>query len=183
MDKIEMLFPTPVGIFDIGDKSFSTSVSNTPELSKNCNDVWKCNSDSMTSLAHQFISCANEVVKLCPAYSYHKTVDIKLHRGWIQTCGFGQYHHAHNHSSSLLVGVYYIQAEDGCGDLLLHDPAANSLWSNYYDNEQDCRVWNRIKPKTGRLVIFPGHIVHSTEPNTTNIPRIAIATNFKISFG
>lgn len=182
MNKVELLFPTPVGVFDIGSKCFNDEILTTPSIGISSHDIWKCSSRALDLLKDKFKEYALEVLEYSPAMQHSTFSSVEIGRGWIQTCNRGQFHHAHNHADSLLVGVYYIQAEPNCGDLLLYDPAANSNWSNYYDRGQDCRVWKRIQPLTGRLVIFPGHIVHSTDANSTDIPRIAIATNFSITF-
>jgi len=65
---------------------------------------------------------------------------------------------------------------------LLHDPSAGSFWTNYYEDGQDSRVYNRVNTKKGRMIVFPGHIVHSTDLNRTDKSRTAIATNFKVSY-
>lgn len=83
----------------------------------------------------------------------------------------------HNHTGAILVGVYYIQVPPNSGDILLHDPrGVNINWPDP-DIKSNERPFVRITPSAGDLLLFPGYLVHSVEPNLSNETRISLAIN------
>jgi len=173
---IKNLWSTPIGIFDIGDYFLNLKLLKAMKegttLDANSN-IWDQNSDVYKELSEKMLVCANEVIK-----ERDIPANLKLGRGWLKCHEEGDINTPHAHSRNLLAGVYYIQANDNCGDLLLQNPNAGTMWNNSIDGISDCRSYIRIKPKAGMLIIFPGHIVHSVEPNKSKSKRICIATNF-----
>ena len=49
-------------------------------------------------------------------------------------------------------------------------------WNNY-----NSFTWNII-PETGKVVIFPGYLIHYVKQNNLNKKRISIAFNYKVSW-
>lgn len=85
----------------------------------------------------------------------------------------------HDHRGLHWSGVYYVQAEEHCGDLILVDPKeyalANEPENTMYRGNNDFRV----EPTPGKVLIFPGYLKHETAPNTSNTDRIIISFNIK----
>jgi uncharacterized protein (TIGR02466 family) len=96
----------------------------------------------------------------------------------------------HNHSCSDISWVYYVDVPDDCPAIRFH--AAQRLNTApfesafHYDWKHDEKSavstinwWNSqawsIHPKTGDLMIFPGHQLHSVDSNHTNTKRISVA--------
>lgn len=90
----------------------------------------------------------------------------------------------HTHGGTFLVANYYVQCFEKSGDLLLVDPRGGVNWDTIYQNstvdimENSNVKYHRIKPSDGKLVIFPGYVMHMTEPNKTMFSRISIPVNF-----
>jgi hypothetical protein len=90
----------------------------------------------------------------------------------------GQCDSPHNHTTARMVGVYYVKAEPGQGDILLHDPRCGTNWNEPQartDNGKRLRTFHRITPVSGMLLLFPGYLVHSVEHNPTDEVRISVA--------
>jgi hypothetical protein len=85
----------------------------------------------------------------------------------------------HYHHGQKLVGVYYVKAEQNCGDIILHDPRGGTDWPDINarteDNGKTQRIYHRITPKPGMLVLFPNYLIHSVEPNFSGSLRLSIA--------
>ena len=85
----------------------------------------------------------------------------------------------HDHRGLHWSGVYYVQAEELCGDLILVDPKeyalANEPENTMYRGNNDFRV----EPTPGKVLIFPGYLKHETAPNKSNNDRIIISFNIK----
>lgn len=93
----------------------------------------------------------------------------------------------HHHPYVDLVGVYYAKVPENSGDLLVLDPrgSVNIMWQdpNIYvpDTGQNSRVYYRITPKPGMLVLFPSYVFHSVETNFSNDTRISIVFEIKVN--
>lgn len=84
----------------------------------------------------------------------------------------------HHHGNAKLVGVYYVSAKPGQGDILLHDSRGSVNWTDpqaVTDPGKFMRSFHRITPVSGMLLLFPGYLIHSVEPNLTNDVRLSIA--------
>lgn len=83
-----------------------------------------------------------------------------------------------------MVGIYYLQAYDSCGDLLIHDPRSSviDIWQDPYVKQtfnpnkkiKSGYMTHRITPKTGKFVLFPSYAIHSVETNLSNDLRISL---------
>lgn len=73
----------------------------------------------------------------------------------------------HFHPLVSCTGLFYIDAGDEGqgGDLMLFDPSNNQL-TEFVSPEIEY-----VKPKRGKMVIFPGHMRHSVTQYTGNTPR------------
>jgi uncharacterized protein (TIGR02466 family) len=95
---------------------------------------------------------------------------------WANINPTGSSHHVHNHTNSLLSGVYYIRSCDGF--IRLHAPQTNSMLSF---TPTEYNIWNSstwgLPVKDNSIVIFPSTTYHSVDPNTSDQSRISIAFN------
>jgi uncharacterized protein (TIGR02466 family) len=88
----------------------------------------------------------------------------------------------HVHPGRFWTFVYYVKADEGCGDIELTSPLKNML--GYAIPQQ---VYSRltpfnslqwqITPKPGKLIVFPGWIEHKAHSNKSENDRISIAIN------
>ncbi|MDX1432238.1 MAG: TIGR02466 family protein [Gammaproteobacteria bacterium] len=97
------------------------------------------------------------------------------------------YNRHHTHPHALWSGVYYVQTPENCGLLYLSDPRPQAhVLTAYYDPERrKSESWQEVyyQPIPGRLVAFPGWLVHAVQPNLTELEgregdRISVSFNF-----
>jgi hypothetical protein len=176
---IQNLFPTPVGLFDHTDL-VKTCLDEYRTLltDSSTGNAWDwVDKPGFSALRLAFNTRANELLSHC---SRSECVEVK--RGWLQGQRYPDVSPPHTHPWNILVAVFYLKAPAGSGDLLIQDPAAGSMWSAYNDiNGSGGNVFKRITPYPGLMVVHPGHIVHSTAPNSTDAERLCFATSFIIT--
>lgn len=114
-------------------------------------------------------------------YSVHQDLNRVLQNMWININPKGGSNRLHNHPGAFVSGVYYVNAPEDCGYLALEHPASNY---DYHCNRMNISDWNiqnaatlKIKPQTGKLVLFPSFAHHYVEPNNSNELRISISFN------
>lgn len=70
--------------------------------------------------------------------------------------------HRHDDNDELLSAVYYLEAPENSGDLIIHAPGANIS----------------ITPKTGMFIFFKPDVVHEVSENKSQLSRLSIGINF-----
>jgi uncharacterized protein (TIGR02466 family) len=111
------------------------------------------------------VICANSNVK---AY---------ITQSWVNYTGLGQFHHKHCHQNSYLSGVLYISADEATDKIEFYNDIYKQInlvpteW-NIFNSES---WWYPVK--TGQLLIFPSHLVHSVMPKQDSNVRISLAFN------
>ena len=88
---------------------------------------------------------------------------------WANVNPRGAFNRHHTHPHALWSGVYYVRTPDDCGLLCLTDPRPQAhVITPYFDSRRrSAHSWAEAyyQPVAGRLVAFPGWLVHSTHPN------------------
>lgn len=169
------------------------SLFGTPVWSAMLDDSDALNAE-LLEIGRQFIPRTNyfhlpgEGVARLKREVFDKATEIGREWGWQQPVSFlkgrqnpihpGQSDSPHHHGAAKLVGVYYVKAVPGQGDILLHDPRAGVYWQDPQartDLGKTQRAFHRITPISGMLLLFPGYLVHSVEHNATDDVRISVA--------
>ena len=108
--------------------------------------------------------------------------DYKLSQSWLTWKYPGQSHAIHNHSNSIISGVFYYGKVDGntpsicfhdtdffrINFLPFHKPNPNYRFSYHIEE---------IKVEPGMLLLFPSYLSHNVPINTTNYIRKSLAFN------
>ena len=88
---------------------------------------------------------------------------------WANVNPRGAFNRHHTHPHALWSGVYYVRTPDDCGLLCLTDPRPQAhVITPYFDSgRRSAHSWAEAyyQPVAGRLIAFPGWLVHSTHPN------------------
>ena len=88
---------------------------------------------------------------------------------WANVNPRGAFNRHHTHPHALWSGVYYVRTPDDCGLLCLTDPRPQAhVITPYFDaRRRSAHTWAEAyyQPVAGRLITFPGWLVHSTNPN------------------
>ena len=134
-------------------------------------------------LEHLFVEIdkiANEAHKVFQYKDSTKQVCIDA---WINKQNSFETSRPHQHPTADLAIVYFPMAEKGCANLEFLNPNSKI---QYTIHERLVEQWNKynsstwsIVPETGKVVIFPGYLIHYVKPNTSNKERLSIAFNYK----
>lgn len=97
---------------------------------------------------------------------------------WANRSGEGEaYHHFHYHPNSFLSGVFYLTSGGGGNTVFKSEHRPQLAPNTKKDN-----MWNILRfeatPEAGKLILFPSHLDHKTEPHTAaDHVRYSIAFN------
>ena len=126
---------------------------------------------------------ANETHKILQYKQDTKQICIDA---WINDYGSYNISMPHQHPTADLAIVYFPYAQEGCGNLQLLNPNSKlqyvihdemvASWNNY-----NSFTWD-IVPKTGKVVVFPGYLIHYVKQNKLNKQRVSIAFNYRASW-
>lgn len=139
----------------------------------------------------QFNELTNAILEMAQSVFdqqlYHTDYQPVIDSMWANINPRNGYNRSHSHPDTLWSGVYYVQAPDHCGRLSFSDPrlqarvitpilstaAAHNLnsWPEVY-----------FEAVAGRLILFPGWLVHEVEPNLSDLPgdtgnRVSVSFN------
>jgi uncharacterized protein (TIGR02466 family) len=141
-------------------------------------DIWTIDSDYCTQLKNKIYEMMDLV--LPEHFSNYHELKPFISNGWVNQQKSGQSFPLHSHGESVMACVYYIEAYENSGDLLVVDPRGSAVWDLNVENSVNSVKYKRIKPKIGKMVLFPSYVLHSVEENKSDKTRISIATNIHI---
>ena len=118
---------------------------------------------------------------------------------WANINPKGGFNKSHTHPGAIFSGVYYVQAPEDCGQLVLEDPVVTRQFSdviaalkpdNTFLKERNLKFYDLIKPEDytrvtydavpGRLIFFPSYLSHHVEPNLNKKDRISVSFNINV---
>ena len=107
--------------------------------------------------------------------------DLTFTGSWFSINRKHTYHEMHNHIPSTWSGVYYVQAEEEDAPITFYDTnkTTNWPWAGYKEPNQYNTPSYSVTPKTGRLLIFPAHLVHGVSQQKKDNERITISFNLQ----
>ena len=107
---------------------------------------------------------------------------IAISSSWANIYPRGEYVLPHAHPNCQLSGVFYVAAEPGRGDILFYSPLEYHKSSDIPRYTKQGPVSYETVPytaRTGRLILFPNWLKHTTLPNTSSKDRIIVSFNFR----
>ncbi len=98
---------------------------------------------------------------------------------WANVNPPGYSHNAHNHPNNLLSGVYYVATDKGADVITFLDPRPQVLQVLPRFDAATSENLTDITQSTpeGRLLLFPGWLVHGVPANRSNRERVSISFN------
>jgi hypothetical protein len=185
---ITQIFPTSIwtGVLnDINNADIKKEISRieglVPESIKreytaDENNGWDCNMNSSIGYESNFLNIpisSIEMLKLSiteVVANYVKQLElgnrVELAESFYNIGKPGTFQEFHNHNPRHLSCVYYVDAHEDSGDLVLVD-------SRFAERK-------RIPPITSGLRVFPSYINHQVNLNETESTRISMSCNFII---
>jgi hypothetical protein len=179
------MFITPVWEVDTGfDKAFNIEL--LAELNRYYqggagpadSNIWTCDSPLIKQLNKTILDVVKNETLYDVAQNYGSPDDVVyIHtRGWMNYHKPGESLSIHGHGGSKISATYYVNAPEGCGDLILIDPRGAVDWEKGLDGCNGSK-FNRVKPREGMLVFFPSYVLHTVERNNSTAPRISLTTD------
>jgi uncharacterized protein (TIGR02466 family) len=183
-----LLFGTPVFMYDVysnpnevhdtsaeqvdlvqnRDGNFSSKISNVLEL------------DSYVEIRRRILEGLNEYIK--NALHIQDKFEFYLTQSWLNINPPGAAHHRHNHSNSIISGVYYIDTDQDSNITFLSSNNTN-ITSNptlQIDVSQytlaNATSWT-VPVRNNDILYFPSTLLHEVAPNQSNKNRISLAFN------
>lgn len=104
-------------------------------------------------------------------------VPVKLAHSWINFVEKGSSQDWHQHQDAVISGTYYYQTSGNDGDIVFRTPNQFVELELFPLGSTVDKFYN-VKPKVGKLVLFPGWLAHSVETNTDDNTRISISFNY-----
>jgi len=113
--------------------------------------------------------------------------DAHFTKAWATYTTKGQYIASHKHTASHFSCVYYVR-NDNMGNIKFEQELAAQTGMYIPPTEQYISNWNEfnfasynIPVQSGDFVIFPSELLHYTETNERDIPRISISADILLT--
>lgn len=106
--------------------------------------------------------------------------DIALTSAWFNISDTRQSMHIEHVHTDVFSGVFYLQAPEGSGKLVIQNPAINKMWDGCAlapEKNEFTAESIRIEPVEGNIILFPSYIPHAVETNNHDEERISISFN------
>ena len=106
--------------------------------------------------------------------------DIALTSAWINVNDSRQCMNSEHVHGEVFSGVFYLQAPEESGKLVLQNPAINRMWKGCQLTGQKNQFTGesiRIEPVEGNILLFPSYLPHSVDTNNHDEERISISFN------
>jgi uncharacterized protein (TIGR02466 family) len=178
---IHNLFPTAVGLYDLGRDLTAK------ELSFLKNQKTRPNMGNTTSTNNTILK-AKELTKLrdfietsvadyfATTYNPKHNVSLKITQSWTNYTDAGQYHHKHAHPNSFVSGVFYIQADDKKDRIYFYKDGYEQIKFP----PKEWNTWNSeswwFEAGTGKLILFPSSLTHMVQ-TVEGEQRISLSFN------
>lgn len=146
---------------------------------------WQSNSfyaNDVTGEIRNLIDIINRRLYYMSSYlGYTKNKTLAVDNAWININNKGDHNIWHDHTSSIIVIIYYVSVPENSGNLILRSPIQNYEDFLQADHISSYNSYNSATytyvPKAGELVMFPSWLMHRVTSNETDEDRISIAFN------
>ena len=113
----------------------------------------------------------------------HKPIKDFSYNMWININGKNNWNDWHDHDSytgTFLSGVFYVKTPVDSGKIRFLDPRQYITKAPDMKYYNDGNYYHYIDPQPNLLIMFPGWLYHSVEPNNSDEDRISISFNIVI---
>jgi len=98
-------------------------------------------------------------------------------QSWLNYTEKNQSHHEHEHSNSIISGVFYIKCNKNIDSIKF----INKKYDSIKIEVKEYNIWNStslsLLVKTGDIILFPSWLTHMVETNQEDDTRISLAFN------
>ena len=115
-------------------------------------------------------------------YNYHPEQQLTILQCWININRKGHLNLPHIHANTDFAAVYFIKTDSNTPIGFKNpDHMIQQFEHRYIDYHAYNSQHQRYYPKDNDFIMFPAHMTHWVDENETDIPRISLAFNIKIS--
>ena len=186
---IKMLFPTPMCDITIQNPARS-AIQN--EMQNAVNGISWISAPTGWGKTHQFSNNnfnEDEIEKLKlnnfkSVLAYHvEQYAIRILKfaykpfrttSWFTKFDKGEYAHMHSHTDADISGCYYFKTSGNDGNIFFRTPVSTAESSHCYGYFAQSY---EITPSAGKLLLFPGWLLHGVQTNETDVDRISLSFN------
>lgn len=182
MDNIIPLFSTPIFLSKIS--------SVTADELDGINDLifdGKYSADKYVLEREEFASLKSKIEEAIHRYVYKSLnvaeyIEFYITNSWVVKHEKGDSAQLHRHDNSLLSGVVYIQTDETTGAIVFDTGSPSSIFPpairvEYSSlNLVNSPSWAHY-PFDNDILIFPSHVLHKVEENTSDKTRYSLAFN------
>jgi len=98
-------------------------------------------------------------------------------QSWLNYTEKGQYHHKHNHSNSIVSGVFYIDCNEQFDKIKFFNDNYKTIRPEVKEwNLWNCEAW-WCSVKVGNIIMFPSSLNHMVDTKEGDNTRISLAFN------
>lgn len=167
-------------IYNYQKKDYGTMISNRGGYQSESKEIFLEN--SFLPFKNKIMSAINELVK-----EFYIIRPIKIVQMWVNVNGQYCYNTSHKHAGVELSGVLWIKQTKDTGVFVFENnesglQTADLNAATKWEHTENQNTMSEYVPKykDGTLCIFPAHLSHRVEMNTTKEDRITISFNIKI---
>ena len=172
---IKDLFPTKIYEARVADYEVIQREFESIEMETIWKNLWNTHLISDTSFEQKILPYHFSQELKTHLYNYTGSDGWNQQASWMSCLEPGQYAAAHHHGHSDVSGVYYFKTNGDDGDLFFQTPnlaSTTSIWSNEPHTIS-------MKPEQGKLILFPGYLMHGIRTNTTPHTRLSVSFNMR----
>jgi uncharacterized protein (TIGR02466 family) len=181
---INSIFPTPIYISKIDRQLNKNELSFIDKTKSDCNkNEGNTTSNNNYILNHkEFKELKTDLNLRVQDYfdkilSPSNNITPYITQSWLNYTETNQYHHKHQHSNSLVSGVFYINCDDKFDKIKFFKEDYKTIKIEI----KDWNIWNSeswwFSVKTGDIVLFPSSLTHMVETKQGDNTRISLAFN------
>jgi uncharacterized protein (TIGR02466 family) len=124
----------------------------------------------------QFVqACLDEHIASVYSPAYDTTLFVT--QSWANYTEPGKQHQKHAHANSFISGVFYVQAERNCDEVIFYRPGPSQMTIDPAPgNTLNAHSWG-FDVEAGQLILFPSHMEHMVPPTKSSRTRVSIAFN------
>jgi len=184
--EIQELFTTPILIFDL-DVDIEAAYQET--MSEGWKDKLLSGNANGMVLKEIYDAMEIEIAK----YSEKNKLPgkVSLATVWRIWHEYKERETAHFHFGGFFSSILYLKTPVGGGDLMVIDPRGPICW-NLFNTEtynespgsgtSDCRIYHRIVPRAGRVVVLPSWLIHYSEQSFCQTdPRVLVVSDWTLT--
>jgi uncharacterized protein (TIGR02466 family) len=181
--QVKNLFVTPLWIYQIDNYRFLNKklIVDSAQYKNGNQNFFDIPGEGIAELKKIVIDAVTEI-----GVENNWTYDKLNVRSRLNPMNPGEYDTPHHHPDADMLGIYYLNTPDNCGNIQFLDcrGSVSNLWKDpNIDSDgvsRDGRVCVKLTPEPGMLLFFPNYLIHSVEPNFSNEVRLSVVFDFKL---